>query len=116
MCTLSQPARPSSPAQAVAMVHAGLGYLSSCDAAGLGTAAQAEALVGLEQAEARHTAARARILAAFTAQHGFQAGGHYGPGPGARDELFCMSRRRLPDAAAYRPLCCCGRLRPTRHI
>ena len=60
------------------MVSAGLGYLSGCDAAGLGSAAQAEALIGLEQAEARHTAARARILAAFTAQHGFQAGGHYG--------------------------------------
>ena len=68
MCTLSQPAPPSSPAQALAMVHAGLGYLSGCDAAGLGPTGQAEALVGLEQAEARHTAARAKILAAFTAQ------------------------------------------------
>jgi hypothetical protein len=37
---------------------------------------QAEALIGLEQAEARHTAARARILAAFTAQDGYQADGH----------------------------------------
>ncbi len=59
MCTLSEPAAPSSPAQALAMVSAGLGYLAACDAAGLGTAVQAEALVGLEQAEARHTAARA---------------------------------------------------------
>ena len=49
------------------MVSAGLGYLSGCDAAGLGTAVQAEALIGLEQAEAQHTAARARILSAFTA-------------------------------------------------
>ena len=84
MCTLSEPARPSSPAQAVAMVHAGLGYLSGCDAAGLGTAAQAEALIGLEQAEARHTAARAKILAAFTAQHGFQADGQFGAKPWLR--------------------------------
>jgi hypothetical protein len=79
MCTQSQPAQPSSTAQALAMVSAGLGYLAGCAAADLGAAAQAEALVGLEQAEAQHTAARARILAAFTAQDGCQADGQYGP-------------------------------------
>jgi hypothetical protein len=78
MCTLNEPAAPASTAQALAMVSAGLGYLAGCDAAGLGTAAQAEALVGLEQAEARATAARAKILAAFTAGGGFQADGQYG--------------------------------------
>ena len=78
MCTRSEPAAPSSPAQALAMVSAGLGYLSGCDAAGLGTAVQAEALIGLEQAEAQHTAARARILSAFTADQGFQADGQFG--------------------------------------
>ena len=78
MCTLSEPAAPSSPAQALAMVSAGLSYLAGCDAAGLGTTAQAEALIGLEQAEAQHTAARAKILSAFTAQDGFQDDGHYG--------------------------------------
>ena len=45
------------------MVRAGLGYLADCDAGSLATAAQAEALIGLEHAEAQHTAARARILA-----------------------------------------------------
>ena len=79
MCTLSEPAVPSSPVQALAMVRAGLGYLSSCDAAELGTSAQAEALIGLEQAEAQHTAARAKMLAAFSAQQGHQADGQYGP-------------------------------------
>ena len=79
MCTLSEPAAPSSTAQALAMVRAGLGYLSSCDAASLGTSAQAEALIGLEQAEAQHTAARARLLAAFSAQQGHHADGQYGP-------------------------------------
>ena len=78
MCTRTEAAVPSSTAQALAMVRAGLGYLAGCDAAGLGTAAQAEALVGLEQAEARATAARAKILSAFTAQGGFQADGQYG--------------------------------------
>ena len=79
MCTLSEPAAPSSTAQALAMVRAGLGYLSGCDAASLGTSAQAEALIGLEQAGAQHTAARARLLAAFSAQQGHQADGQYGP-------------------------------------
>ena len=79
MCTLSEPAAPSSTAQALAMVRAGLGYLSGCDAAELGTPVQAEALIGLEQAEAQHTAARARLLAAFSAQQGHQADGQYGP-------------------------------------
>jgi hypothetical protein len=78
MCTRNEPAAPSSPAQALTMLHASLGYLAACDAAGLETAAQAEALVGLEQAEAQHTAARARILAAFTAQDGYQADGQFG--------------------------------------
>jgi hypothetical protein len=78
MCTRNEPAAPSSPVQALAMVSAGLGYLAACDAASLGTAVQAEALVGLEQAEAQHTAARARILAAFTAQDGYQADGQFG--------------------------------------
>jgi hypothetical protein len=76
MCTLNHAAAPDSTA--LAMVSAGLGYLAGCDAAGLGTGAQAEALVGLEQAEARTTAARARILSVFTAQGGFQADGLYG--------------------------------------
>jgi hypothetical protein len=61
------------------MVRAGLGYLTACDAASLGTTAQAEALIGLEQAGAQHTAARAKILAAFSAQQGHQADGQYGP-------------------------------------
>ena len=78
MCTHSQPAQPSGTAQALAMVRAGLGYLAACNAAGLGTAAQAEALIALEQAEAQHTAARAKILAAFGTDQGFQADGHDG--------------------------------------
>jgi hypothetical protein len=84
MCTQSEPAAPSSVAQALAMVQAGLSYLSACDAVSLGTAVQAEALVGLERADAQHTAARAKILAAFSAQQGHQADGQYGPRPWLR--------------------------------
>ena len=79
MCIQTEPAVPSSTVQALAMVRAGLGYLSACDAASLGTSAQAEALIGLEQAEAQHTAARARLLAAFSGQQGHHADGQYGP-------------------------------------
>jgi Domain of unknown function (DUF222) len=79
MCTQTEPAVPSSTGQALAMVRAGLGYLSACDAAGLGTPVLAEALVGLEQAQAQHTAARAKMLAVFSGQQGHHADGQYGP-------------------------------------
>ena len=79
MCTATETAAPASTGEALAMVRAGLGYLADCDAGSLGTAAQAEALIGLERAEAQHTAARAKILAAFTAQQGYEADGYYGP-------------------------------------
>ena len=80
MCTAAEPTAPANTGQALAMLRAGLGYLADCDAGSLGTAAQAEALIGLERAEAQHTAARAKILAAFTAQQGYETDGYYGPG------------------------------------
>ena len=82
MCTAARAATaPSSTGQALAMVRAGLGYLAlACDAGSLGTSAQAEALIGLEHAEAQHTAARARILSVFTGQQGYEADGYDGPG------------------------------------
>jgi hypothetical protein len=61
------------------MVSAGLSYLASRDAAQLPTAVQAETLCGLERAEAVHTAARAKVLAAFTAQNGYEADAAFGP-------------------------------------
>ena len=78
MCTATDATVPASAGQALAMVRAGLGYLAGCEAGSLGTAAQAAALIGLEAAEAQHTAARAKILAAFTAQRGYEADGYYG--------------------------------------
>jgi len=76
MCTAAEATVPASTGQALAMVRAGLGYLAGCDAGSLATAAQAEALAGLEHAEAQHTAARAKILAAVTAQQGYEADGY----------------------------------------
>jgi Domain of unknown function (DUF222) len=53
------------------MVRAGLAYLAAADAAQLGTATQAECLRELEQAGAVLTAARAFVLAGFTAGQGY---------------------------------------------
>ena len=67
---------PASAAEAVAMARAGLAALAAVDAAGLTAAEQAGCLRALEQAEAMHAAARARVLAAFRAGGGFQDDGH----------------------------------------
>ena len=64
---------PASTAEAVDMVRAGLSYLAAADPAALAAQAQAECLQTLEQADAIATAARARILAAFTAGNGYAA-------------------------------------------
>ena len=83
MCTATEPAAPASAGQALAMVRAGLGYLAGCDAGSLATAAQAEALIGLEAAEAQHTAARARrSLRCSPPSRGMRRTGITGPPPG----------------------------------
>jgi Domain of unknown function (DUF222) len=53
------------------MVRAGLGYLAAADAGQLAAATQAECLRELEQADAVLTAARAFVLAEFTAGQGY---------------------------------------------
>ena len=53
------------------MVRAGLGYLAAADTAQLAAATQAECLRELEQANAVLTAARAFVLAGFTAGQGY---------------------------------------------
>ena len=68
--------QPVSVASALGMLDRALGCLAALDTAGLPTAVQAEALLALERAEARHTAARARLLAAFAAQGGYEDEGH----------------------------------------
>ena len=60
---------------ALAMLDRALAVLAAADAGSLPVVVQAEALRALERAEARHTAARAQILAAFTAQDGYEGDG-----------------------------------------
>src|SRR5215471_2922625 len=77
MCLPGQvPPGPANATDAVAMARAGLGWLAAAGAAGLTAAEQADCLRALEQAGAMHTAARARVLAAFHARGGCEDDGH----------------------------------------
>jgi len=62
---------PACAREALDMVRAGLGYLAAADAAQLSAATQAECLRGLERADSVITAARASMLAGFTAGQGY---------------------------------------------
>jgi hypothetical protein len=68
---------PASTAEALAMIRAGMGYLAAADPTAMAAAVQAECLQTLEQLDAVETAARARILAAFTAGRGYAADADY---------------------------------------
>ena len=61
----------ASVSEALDMVQAGLSYLAAADATQLPAATQAECLRRLERSDAIATAARAFILAGFTARQGY---------------------------------------------
>jgi hypothetical protein len=95
MCLAGQvPAAPATAAQAVAMVQAGLGWLAATDAASLPAAVQGDCLRGLERAASMHTAARSRVLSAFSAQ-----GGYEGDGQGSA-RTWLKWQTRVTDGAA----------------
>jgi Domain of unknown function (DUF222) len=73
MC--DSPREPVSVEAGLAMLDRALDVLNAGDVASLPAAAQARALRTLERAEAKHTAARARVLAAFAAQGGYEDDG-----------------------------------------
>ena len=85
---------PASTAEALDMVLAGLSYLAAADPTVLAAQAQAECLQTLEQADAIATAARARILAAFTAGQGYAADADYSPA------AWLIHRTRITKGAA----------------
>src|SRR5215469_3235477 len=68
---------PGSVAEALEMVHAGLGYLAAANAAQLPAATQADCLRGLERSDATATAARASFLSAFTGGQGYSDDADY---------------------------------------
>src|SRR5215470_799339 len=67
---------PMSVSQALAMLHRALDHLNAADVASLPSGVHADALRALERAEAKHTAARGRVLGAFAAQGGHEDDGH----------------------------------------
>jgi len=96
MCLAGQPpVAPATAAEAVAMARAGLAWLAAADATALTGAEQAECLRGLERAEAVHTAARARVLAAFCSGGGYADDGH-----GSAKSWLRWQTRVTPGAAA----------------
>src|SRR6202050_3578035 len=70
---------PANTAEALNLVLTGLSYLAAADPAAMAAQAQAECLQALEHSDAIATAARARILAAFTAGQGYAADADYSP-------------------------------------
>jgi hypothetical protein len=66
----------ASAADAAGMLDASLDHLAGVDWASLGTQAHGEMLARLQRAQARLTAVSAGVLAAFTAQSGYEPDGH----------------------------------------
>ena len=79
------------------MARAALGYLAGADAAEFPVVVQGELLAGLERVEAMTAAARASVLAAFTAGHGHHADAAYS----ARSWLYHRVRVTRGAAAGY---------------
>jgi Domain of unknown function (DUF222) len=85
---------PASTAEAMDMVLTGLRYMAAADPTALAVQAQAECLQTLEQADAISTAARARILAAFTTGQGYSEDADYSP------TSWLIHRTRITKGAA----------------
>jgi Domain of unknown function (DUF222)/HNH endonuclease len=65
------PQQPASVSEALVMLDRALDALTGADAGSLPVVVQAQALRALGRAEAKQTAARGRLLAAFSAQEGY---------------------------------------------
>jgi len=66
----------SGTADAAGVLDASLDYLAATDWASLGTQAHGEMLAQLQRSQAKLTAVNAAVLAAFTAQSGYEPDGH----------------------------------------
>src|SRR5215831_17693393 len=73
--SVCDPQQPVSVTAALVTLERALDALNAADVASVPAAVQAQALRALERAEAKHTAARARFLAAFAAQDGYEDDG-----------------------------------------
>ena len=70
---------PGSAGEALGMLRSAMGYLAAADATAMAAETQAQCLQVLEQVNSMGTAARASILAAFTAGQGYSADADYSP-------------------------------------
>jgi Domain of unknown function (DUF222)/HNH endonuclease len=93
VCDGPQP--PADVSEALVMLDRALDALNNADAGSLPVVAQAEMLRALGTAEAKQTAARARVLAAFTDQDGYEDDGH-----GSARMWLKWQTRITPGAAA----------------
>jgi hypothetical protein len=84
----------TSETDALHMVESALSYLAAADPTQLPTVIQAQCLTTLERVDARTTAARAAILAAFTATKGYRDDGDYSP------SSWLIHRTRVTKATA----------------
>jgi hypothetical protein len=73
--SVCDPQQQVSVGAALVTLERALDALNAADVASLPAPVQAQALRALERAEAKHTAARARVLAAFTAHDGYEDDG-----------------------------------------
>ena len=76
---MNQAVPPGSATEALGMLRAAMGYLAAADATAMAAETQAQCLQALEQVNSMGTAARASILAAFTAGQGYSADADYSP-------------------------------------
>ncbi|HYB85974.1 MAG TPA: DUF222 domain-containing protein, partial [Streptosporangiaceae bacterium] len=88
------PQQPANVSEAIAMLDRALDALNGSDAELLPVAVQAQVLRALGTAEAKHTAARAHMLAAFTAQDGYEDDGQ------GSARMWLKWRTRVTTAAA----------------
>ena len=76
---MTAPAPPASTSEALGMLTSAMSYLATAEATQMPAQVQAQCLMTLEQADAMETAARASILAAFTASQGYHDDADYSP-------------------------------------
>ncbi len=84
----------TSETDALQMLESALGYLAAADPTQMPTVIQARCLTVLERADARATAARAAILAAFTISQGYREDADYSP------RSWLIHRTRVTKATA----------------
>src|SRR5262245_55844575 len=111
MCqTTAIDAGPSTSAQALAYVRAGLDWLACADAAELTGAERADVLRGLAEAESVHLAVNAKVLSAFDAAEDYAADGQGGP------RAWLRWRARMTRPAAGAAAAWSRRLAVHRHV